>query len=101
LELGVDSLVGVDPVQGKADLAEAKRRLGGSMCLWGGINGALTVGRGTPDEIGLAVAAAIRTLGPGGGFVLYPVDQLSEDTPWASVEALISCWREMGSYPIA
>jgi uroporphyrinogen-III decarboxylase len=99
VDLGIDSLIGVDPVQGKADLPEVKRRLGSHMCLWGGINGALTLGHGTPDEVREATAEAIRVLGPGGGFVLYPVDQLVEETPWSNVEAMIACWREMGSYP--
>jgi hypothetical protein len=100
MELGIDSLMGVDPVQGKADLREAKRRLGASMCLWGGVNGAITLGHGTPGEVRRAAEAAIRILGPGGGFVLYPVDQLVKETPWANVEAMIECWREMGSYPM-
>jgi uroporphyrinogen decarboxylase len=100
VDLGFDSLVGVDPVQGKADLGEARRRLGAHVCLWGGLNGALTLGQGTPEEVRQATAEAIRTLGPGGGFVLYPVDQLVKETPWANVEAMIEAWREIGSYPM-
>ncbi len=100
VELGIDSLVGVDPVQGKADLAEAKRRLGPHMCLWGGVNSAVTLGRGTPEEIRAAAEEAIHTLGQGGGFVLYPVDQLGEDLPWQRVETLIEAWRQDGSYPL-
>jgi uroporphyrinogen-III decarboxylase len=100
VELGIDSLLGVDPVQGKADLKEAKRRLGASMCLWGGVNGAITLGHGTPEEVRRATEEAISTLGPGGGFVLYPVDQLIKETPWANVKAMIECWREKGHYPM-
>jgi uroporphyrinogen-III decarboxylase len=100
VELGIDSLLGVDPVQGKADLKEAKRRLGASMCLWGGINGAITLGHGTPEEVRRATGEAISTLAPGGGFVLYPVDQLVKETPWANVQAMIECWREIRSYPM-
>ena len=100
LDLGFDSLVGVDPVQGKADLAATKHRLGGRMCLWGGVNGALTLGQGAPAEVRQATDEAIRALAPGGGFVLYPVDQLVRETPWANVEAMIERWREIGSYPI-
>lgn len=100
LDLEIDSLIGVDPVQGKADLQETKRRLGGRICLWGGVNGALTLGQGTPDEVRRAVREAIRILAPGGGFVLYAVDQLVKETPWANVEAMIETWRELGRYPI-
>ena len=70
------------------------------MCLWGGVNGALTLGQGTPEEVSQATEDAIRTLGPGGGFVLYPVDQMVKETPWSNVEALIERWRKVGSYPI-
>jgi len=96
LDLGIDSLIGVDPVQGKADLHEVKQRLGGRVCLWGGVNGALTLGQGTPEEVRQATRQAIQTLGPGGGFVLYAVDQLVKETPWANVEAMIEVWRELG-----
>jgi uroporphyrinogen-III decarboxylase len=100
LDLGIDSLMGVDPVQGKADLTKAKQGLGERMCLWGGINGALTLGQGTPREVRWATKEAIHTLGPGGGFVLYPVDQLVKETPWANVEVMIASWKEVGSYSI-
>ena len=98
IEIGIDSLQGVDPVQGKADLALAKQQLGPHMCLWGGLNGAITLGRGTPDEVREATREALRILAPGGGFVLYPVDQIVRDTPWANVEAMIEAWREAGAY---
>jgi len=100
VDLGIDSLLGVDPVQGKAHLGDAKRRLGPHMCLWGGVNGALTLGHGSTDEVRAATAEAIRTLAPGGGFVLYPVDQLVRATPWQNVAAMIDCWQDMGNYPI-
>ncbi len=96
IELGIDSLIGVDPVQGKANLRQTKQKLGPHLCLWGGINGAITLGRGTPEEVRQATAEAIRTLAPGGGFVLYAVDQLVSETPWTNVQAMIDCWREMG-----
>jgi hypothetical protein len=60
----------------------------------------LTLGHGTPEDVRRATAEAIRTLGPGGGFVLYPVDQLVKETPWENVQALIDCWQTMGTYPI-
>ncbi len=100
VELGIDSLVGVDPVQGKADLADVKRQLGPHMCLWGGVNSAVTLGQGTGEEIRMAAQEAIHTLAQGGGFVLYPVDQLGEDLPWPRVQALIDAWRQDGSYPL-
>lgn len=111
IEAGVDVLVGVDPVQGKGtDMAEMKRRTAafdelrppragrgaGKMALWGGVNGFLTVERGTEADIRKAVRLALDTLGPD-GFILSPVDNVrdtSEGT-WQNTMALIEAWREM------
>ena len=95
LDAGVDVLIGVDPVQGKGTgLAEMKRRTRGRMCLWGGVNGFLTVERGTSEEIRAAVAAALEALGPD-GLILSPVDNVRDesDRTWRNTEALIDTWR--------
>ena len=97
VEAGVDVLVGVDPIQGKGtDLEEMKHRAAGKLSLWGGVNGFLTVERGTPPGVHVAVRAAIHTLGPR-GFILSPVDNVRDpsDETWANVLALIEAWREM------
>ncbi|MFH1568229.1 MAG: uroporphyrinogen decarboxylase family protein, partial [Gemmatimonadota bacterium] len=101
LEIGMDVLWGPDPVQGQADLGELRRKLGGRMCIWGGMNAVLTLGVGTPPEARAAVEAALRALAPGGGFVLFPVDQIIAGTPWENVEALLARWRELASYPLS
>jgi len=93
VDIGIDSLIGVDPVQGKAPLAWVREHASGRLCLWGGVNGAVTLGRGTPAEIERATSDAIATLGPGGGFVLHAVDQVVADMPWSNVEAMIRAWR--------
>jgi hypothetical protein len=92
-EAGVDAVIGVDPHTW--DIAAARRKLGGRVCLWGGVNGHLTVEQGTPVEVREEVAAALRVLAPGGGFILSPVDNVREDTPRAraNVDALIAEWR--------
>ncbi len=101
LDLGFDCLYGADPLQGKADLSFLQKTYKGKICLWGGINSALTLGRGSKEEIERAVAEAIRMLAPGGGFVLFPVDQvLPEANPWDNIEILLNRWKEIGNYPI-
>jgi hypothetical protein len=97
LESGIDALIGVDPVQdARADLTLTKQKLGGKVCLWGGVNGFVTVERGTPDEVHQAVRDAMDVLSPGGGFVLSPVDNVVDDSPgtWKNVQALIDTWRD-------
>ncbi len=99
LDIGFDVLYHVDPVQGGADLAEVKRKLGGRIAVLGGVNSAITLGRGSRDDIRQAVFESVDVLGPGGGFVLSPVDCLFESTPWEAVETLIEAWREVCDYP--
>jgi hypothetical protein len=103
MEAGVDVLVGVDPVQGMGtDLAETKRLTAGRMCLWGGVNGFVTVERGTPKQVRNAVSQAIRILAPGGGFILSPVDNVRDpsEKAWKNVLTLIEAWKERRDYPI-
>lgn len=96
--VGFDVLYHVDPVQGGADLAVVKQKLHGSIAVLGGINSAITLGRGSRDEIRQAVFQAVEILAPGGGFILSPVDCLFPDTPWESVQTVVEAWREVCEY---
>ncbi len=96
LEAGIDVLIGLDPVQDRrADFALTKQKLGDRICLWGGVNGFVTVERGSQEEVREAVRAALHQLAPGGGFILSPVDNVREDTEQAraNVSALIDEWQ--------
>jgi len=101
LDLGIDILWGVDPVQGGADLARAKQELGARVCLFGGINSYVTLGYQSRDEVQAAVKQAIQVLAPGGGFGLLPVCSIGKGIPWEHVEWAIAAWREWGGYPLA
>lgn len=102
LESGIDVLIGLDPVQGRdTDLAEIKRKLDGKICLWGGVNGFVTVEMGSKEDIESAVKAAISALSPGGGFILSPVDNIRETSQevWRNVQIMMDSWRrERGRY---
>lgn len=91
-EAGVDVVIGVDPRAW--DMAQAKSALGAEVALWGGVNGHLTVERGTPESVRAEVGSAIATLGPS-GFILSPVDNVRNDDARAraNVAALIDEWR--------
>ena len=102
--LGVDVLFGVDPLQGGWDLGRAKKELGDQVCLWGGVNGYLTMVDGSPKDVEQAVGEAMRALAPGGRFILAAVDNIridGSDTPearqhvWRNVERLIETWRRL------
>ncbi len=90
-------LIGVDPVQGKGtDLAEMRRSSAGRLALWGGVNGFVTVERGSPDAVRDAVREALAVLGPV-GFILSPVDNVTgpSERVWANIDAFIDEWRRL------
>ena len=98
VDVGIDLLEHIDPVQGGDDLATVKAALDGKVAVLGGINSAVTLGSGTKEEIRAAVNHAMEVMAPGGGFILSPVDCLFPDTPWSSVETVIDAWREVCEY---
>ena len=66
IELGIDVLIGPDPVQGKStDLKLMGEQLNGEIPTWGGVNGFITVEQGTEEKIDTAVREAIEGSGPG------------------------------------
>lgn len=92
-QTGVDVIIGIDPHA--YDLTVTKDILGERVCLWGGVNGHLTIEHGSPDAVKTEVAAALDTLGPD-GLILSPVDNVREDTPqaWDNIRILIETWQE-------
>jgi uroporphyrinogen-III decarboxylase len=94
MEMGIDCLTGVDPVQDKLDLRQAKQEIGGQISLMGGINAAVTVSMRSEKEIRLAVDQAIEILSPRNGFILYPVDNIACEWPWEKVEIVIDQWKK-------
>lgn len=95
LELGIDVLIGIDPVQGKGTaLKLLKERLDRKICLWGGVNGFLTIERGEEKEVEEAVERSISILGPR-GFILSPVDNVTDNSErtWNNVKTMIKTWK--------
>jgi len=100
IKAGVDAVVGVDPVMDKTmDLKSLKQKAQGKICLWGGVNQALTVELGDESGIKDAVKEAITVLGKDGGFILSPVENVidvSEDV-WKKVTMFIEAWKTLRS----
>jgi len=94
-EAGVDVLIGVDPSYW--NLEAAKQKMKGRVCLWGGVNGHLTLEQGTTGQTAGEVQQAMQLLAPGSGFILSPVDNVRQDTPQArdNVEVLIREWQRL------
>lgn len=99
-EAGIDVLYGVDPIQGGADLERAKEEVGDRICIWGGVNSAVTLKLWSKQQIREAVTDAMRVLSPNGGFILSAIDQIFEDTPWENIEVMIDAWKRLADYPV-
>ena len=95
IEMGVDCLTGVDPVQDKLDLAQVKREIGGQVCLMGGLNSAVMLSQWDDEQIRAAVRQALEIMAPGGGFILYPVDAVFNTQPWEKVLVMIDEWKRL------
>jgi hypothetical protein len=96
LESDVDVVIGVEDVQDHGmDFTRLKKRLGGKVAIWGGVNGFVTIEEGKESDIRLATSAALRTLGPG-GFILSPVDNIRNpsDAVWKKVLFFIDAWKQ-------
>jgi uroporphyrinogen-III decarboxylase len=94
-EAGIDTLIGIDPVQGTyTDMPLMKKKIGERVCLWGGVSAAVTVERGSEAEIRSAVRQALETLGPR-GMILSPVDNFTVDEPgtWKNIDIFIDEWK--------
>lgn len=93
IDIGINALLGVDPVQDDVDLFEVKRRTQGRICLYGGVNSAVSMREWHPDEIRRAVDNAIEALAPGGGYVLSVVDAMFSDARWENFIAMVEQWE--------
>jgi hypothetical protein len=61
------------------------------------VNGFITVELGSQEEVEQAVDNAMRILAPSGGFILSPVDNVTNETQhtWRNVHVLIETWKKL------
>jgi uroporphyrinogen decarboxylase len=98
-DCGFDAVNPLEPTAG-VDLAEAKRAVGGRICLTGNIDVTRILVDADREEVFAAVKRAIADAGAGGGYILAP----AHDHASMSVERLrwmVEAAREYGRYPLA
>ena len=97
LDTGIDVLIGLDPEQGKnTDMAVVKSKFTKKgTALWGGVSGPISVENGTEEDTERAVIEALRLLSPGNGFILSPVDNVSNVTEnvWRNTYRFVNTWK--------
>jgi uroporphyrinogen decarboxylase len=97
LSLGMQ---GIHPIEPAAmDLGELKRRYAGEVCFVGHIS-VDALSRGTPQEVEGLVRDAIRTAGPGGGYIAGSANSIPYYAGPENVRAMQRAIRAYGRYPI-
>lgn len=97
--MGVDILSPLEtPPSADANVAEAKRRIGNRVCLWGGVNAYWDIMHGSVERVREAVREAIEAGAPGGGYVLSTADSIYEPCPLENVREFFRAGREFGRY---
>ncbi|GAH36492.1 unnamed protein product [marine sediment metagenome] len=98
VDCGFDGLHSLEPTAG-VDLALVKKKVGDKLCLLGNIDIAHDLTYGTKDDLFAAVKHAIKTAGPGGGFIVSAANM----HPTVKVDNLrwmVEATKEFGNYPI-
>ena len=95
-----DILWGANPVADKAVLKTIKKELGKKKTLLGGICCEQHLALGDEQTARQATTEAIKTLAPGGGFILASASSIWEEAKWENMSAMIDQAHKVGQYPI-
>ena len=93
IEMGVDIL---NPIQTSAEgmvPAELKREFGDALCFHGAMDIQTVLSQGTTTQVRDEVKRLCDALGPGGGFILAPTNNVMPETPVENVVALYETYR--------
>ncbi len=90
-----------NPIQPKCmDIVEVKKRWGDKLCLIGNLNLDSTLTLGSPEDVRAEVYERIRTIGPGGGYMVASSNSITDFVPLENMKAMIDATFEFGRYPI-
>ncbi|MDP1992971.1 MAG: cobalamin-dependent protein [Syntrophales bacterium] len=90
-----------NPIQPNAmSIVEVKKKWGKKLCLIGNINLDSTLTLGTPEDVRAEVYERIRTIGPGGGYMVSSSNSITDYVPPENMKALLDATYEFGRYPI-
>lgn len=96
-ETGVNCIEPLDPLGG-VSVADAKKRVGGRVCLKGGVN-TLTFVNGTPEEMEKETAEVLKQGMAGGGFLLGSGDDLPRESKPENIKIFVETAHRYGKYP--
>lgn len=100
IDAGFDILNPIESHLPGMDPAGLKRDFGDALVFQGGVNVKEILPRGTEDEIRAEVRKRIEEMGSGGGYILGPTHNLSNDIPLENILIFFKAGLELGKYPI-
>ena len=93
---------GFNPIQPNAmDIEAVKKTWGKKLCLIGNINLDSTLTIGTPEDVRAEVYERIRTIAPGGGYMVASSNSIPDYVPLENMKAMFRAALDYGKYPIA
>ncbi|NVM36996.1 MAG: hypothetical protein HWN81_15475 [Candidatus Lokiarchaeota archaeon] len=98
IDCGFDGLHSLEPTAG-VDLALVKKKVGDKLCLMGNIDVAHVLTYGTKKEVYDAVKYAIKTAGPGGGYIVSAAN-MHPGVKVQNLRWMIEAVQTFGNYPI-
>lgn len=100
IQMGVDILNPLQPLAAGMEPEALKRDFGDKLCFHGGIDLQRLLPFGSPEEIRAEVRAVLRTLAPGGGYILAPANAVPQEVPPQNLLAMYEAGKQHGAYPI-
>ena len=100
IEMGLDILDPVQPLALGMEPESLKRDFGSRLTFHGGIDLQELLPKGTPEQVMEGVRQMIRTLGPGGGYIVSPAHNVQQDVPPENLVAIRDAIELFGYYPI-
>ncbi len=98
IEVGVEIL---NPIQPESmNPVEIKKRWNKKLCLWGSVSVQSVLPFGSREEVEKNIKERLKTLAPGGGFIIGPTHNIQIDTPQENVLAFFETVKKFGTYPI-
>ena len=98
IEIGLDIL---NPIQlATMDPAKIKRKYGDFLSFWGTVDVQWTLPFGTPVDVEREIKERLRTVAPGGGFILCSAHAVQPDFPLENIRTFYRAARTYGTYPI-
>jgi uroporphyrinogen decarboxylase len=94
IECGLDILQSLQPLAKGMDPAALKQKYGRHICFQGGIDIQHTMPFGSTGDVCNEVKRVLKTLSPGGGYILCTAHNIQADTPVKNIIALYAAAKE-------